>query len=76
MSEATPAPSAEEQARQAAWTAVKDDLSDAYTYGTSVEDKASVWVITFLPRGRVRGGGAEVEVDKASRTVTEIRFLQ
>jgi hypothetical protein len=35
-----------------------------------------VWVFTFLPLGRVRGGGVEVTVSKIDFTIKKIVYLQ
>lgn len=76
MSQATNPVSPPESVRSQAWDAVKDQLSREYTYATTVDDKPSHWVFTFLPQARVRGGGAQVTVDKASLKVTDVTFLQ
>lgn len=65
-----------EKACRLAWGAVKDELSDSYTYKTIVEEGESNWVFTFLPEARVRGGGARVKVNKEQLTITEIVFHQ
>lgn len=65
-----------EKARELAWKVVKDDLADSYTYKTIVQEEESNWVFTFLPEARVRGGGAQVKVDKNQLTVMDITFLQ
>jgi hypothetical protein len=39
-------------------------------------DDGASWSFTFLPRGRVRGGGAEVVISKRDLSVVKILYLQ
>lgn len=65
-----------EQARKIAWEAVEKDLSEDYSYKTSIEEVDGNWEFTFLPDAPVRGGGVEVKVDKAELKVVDITFIQ
>ncbi|MEP6505215.1 MAG: hypothetical protein ABJD97_17885 [Betaproteobacteria bacterium] len=76
MNQATEEQTPSQRARAHAWDAVKDHLSRDYTYSTTVDDKPLLWVFIFLPEARVRGGGAQVTVEKASLKVTDVTFLQ
>jgi hypothetical protein len=76
MSQVESKKTAAEKARDVAWKSVKDKLSDSYAYNTSVQEEESQWVFTFLPQGRVRGGGATVKIDKLQMTVIDVTFLQ
>ncbi|HZT35104.1 MAG TPA: hypothetical protein VFA15_04220 [Nitrososphaera sp.] len=65
-----------EHIKELALQAVKDQLSSDYEYATTVEDRGTAWEVTILPKGRVRGGGAQVTVAKDSLKVLNIQFLQ
>jgi hypothetical protein len=65
-----------EQAKGLALQAVKDHLSPDYEYITTIEDRGTAWKVTILPKGRVRGGGAQVTVAKEPMKVLNIQFLQ
>jgi hypothetical protein len=65
-----------EQAKGLALQAVKEQLSPDYEYLTTVEDRGTAWEVTILPKGRVRGGGAQITVAKESMKVLNIQFLQ
>jgi len=76
MSDATPKDPREAAARELAWQAVRKDLLPDLPYKTLVEHGPTAWTFIFVPDARVRGGGAQVQVDKATLTVGDIRFLQ
>ena len=65
-----------EQAKGLALQTVKDQLSPDYEYMTTVEDRGASWEVMILPKGRVRGGGAQVTVAKESMKVLNVQFLQ
>ena len=65
-----------EKARKLAWEAVCENLSDQFTYRTLVGENEDQWTFQFLPDGNVRGGGAEVKVDKKTMQVAEKIFTQ
>lgn len=63
-------PEAEKIARKAAGDALPEDAR------VLVDDRENHWRFTFLPQGRVRGGGVSVTVFKDTMEVTEIVRLQ
>ena len=66
--------SALDKALEAARNAVAGHLSG--DLDTSIEEDDDSWTFTFLPGGRVRGGGARVRVSKAKPESIEITYLQ
>ena len=65
-----------ELVREIAWKAVREKLSDSYAYNTTFHEKELHWIVTFVPDAKVRGGGAQVTVDKDHLMVTDVTFLQ
>ena len=65
-----------ELAKQMAFDAVKADLSPQYEYTMKATEKDDGWEVLILPSGRVRGGGASVQVQKTPMQVTKIVYLQ
>lgn len=65
-----------ELAKQMAFDAVKDHLSQQYEYTMKATEKDDRWEVLILPKGRVRGGGARVHVQKAPMKVTDVVYLQ
>jgi hypothetical protein len=49
------------------------ELADHRVVRNETQD---AWVFTFLPLGRVRGGGMEVTVSKSDLTIKKILYLQ
>lgn len=45
-------------------------------YEVEAKEKGDSWVVTYVPKGRVRGGGFELTVSKQTREVTHVLRFQ
>jgi hypothetical protein len=45
-------------------------------YDIQIADETDRWVITYIPRGRVRGGGFQLLVSKANGEVSRVVGFQ
>jgi hypothetical protein len=63
-----------ETAKKTADAKACQTLLDEYT--VSVSDAGENWRISYVPRGRVRGGGFEALVSKQTGAITDFRHMQ
>ena len=64
------------QAKETALQLVRKKLSTDYEYTVTTKDQGDYWEFVILPKGRVRGGGAQITVSKSSKEITKVLFLQ